>query len=650
MRLRSRYLLLIDLLAVTFAAIAAFVVRYEALVRIGPYIRYNSFFFLIVLLVRPTVYYIFGLYRSWWRYASIAELIAISHAVTVGSIITAALIFGFFGHETNGVRDFSRSVLLLDWLLNMFAIGATRILLRMLQSKASTYEKSNHLKTPQHKVLIMGAGDAGALIAREMQNNAALGLLPIGFLDDDPVKQGAQIYGISVLGTRQDIPRLAREEGIDEVVIAMPTAPGSAIRDVRAICAKANVKTRTIPGLYELLNGSVSVSQIREVKIEDLLRREPIRTNLAAVEGYIHNAVVLVTGAGGSIGSELCRQIAARKPRQLLLLGHGEGSIYNIVIELQRSFPQLSYAPLIADVRDAGRIERLFLKHRPDVVFHAAAHKHVPLMESNPEEAFTTNVLGTRNVLRAAEKAGTSRFVLISSDKAVNPVNIMGASKYLAELLVQQTARRTGRSFVVVRFGNVLGSRGSVVPLFERQIATGGPVTVTHPDMIRYFMTIPEAVQLVMQAAALGEGGEVFVLDMGEQIRILDLARDLISLSGLKPDEDIEIKFVGIRPGEKLYEELFAEGEKPMRTSHGKILRARSHQIITEEKLAQGIDAILAAARQEDPAALSEALQAVLPTYSQPGQALPRPALVKVEAIAPAQPPQVAPSAKSATA
>jgi len=372
---------------------------------------------------------------------------------------------------------------------------------------------------------------------REMHNNPTLGYVPIGFLDDDPAKQKLQIHGVPVLGTRHDIPRIAQQEGIDEVVIAMPTAPGSAIREVRAICERSQVATKTIPGLYELINGSVAIGQIREVKIEDLLRREPVRTDLAAVESYIAGAVVLVTGAGGSIGSELCRQIAARKPGQLLLLGHGETSIYNILSELTRLAPRLPAVPLIADLRDADRIARLLRRHRPQVIFHAAAHKHVPLMESNPEEAFTTNVLGTENLLRAAEQAGTSRFVLISSDKAVNPVNIMGASKYLAEVLVQHAAKRTGRQFVVVRFGNVLGSRGSVVPLFEHQIAAGGPVTITHPEMTRYFMTIPEAVQLVMQAAVLGQGGEVFVLDMGEQIRILDLAHDLISLSASRREK-----------------------------------------------------------------------------------------------------------------
>ena len=614
-QIRGRHLLLIDLVVVTLAAVAAFVIRYEALVNIGPYISHNALFFVAVLIVRPSVYYLFGLYRYWWRYASVAELITIVEAVTVGSLVVTALMFGFLAPQVSGVRVFSRSVLLLEWMLNLLATGCTRILVRLLQTRGRAHGAQAGKKAPARKVLIMGAGDAGALVVREMHNNPTLGYVPIGFLDDDPAKQKLQIHGVPVLGTRHDIPRLAQQEGIDEVVIAMPTAPGSAIREVRAICERSQVATKTIPGLYELINGSVAIGQIREVKIEDLLRREPVRTDLAAVESYIAGAVVLVTGAGGSIGSELCRQIAARKPGQLLLLGHGEASIYNILSELTRLAPRLPAVPLIADLRDADRIARLLRRHRPQVIFHAAAHKHVPLMESNPEEAFTTNVLGTENLLRAAEQAGTSRFVLISSDKAVNPVNIMGASKYLAEVLVQHAAKRTGRQFVVVRFGNVLGSRGSVVPLFEHQIAAGGPVTITHPEMTRYFMTIPEAVQLVMQAAVLGQGGEVFVLDMGEQIRILDLAHDLISLSGLTPGKDIEITFTEIRPGEKLHEELFGEGEVRMATAHEKILLTHTPSSLSEEELTGGIALVLQAARQDDTATLFETLHHLIPSF-----------------------------------
>ena len=614
-RIRGRHLLLIDLLAMSMAVIAAFVIRYEALWRIGPYLRRNLYFFAAVLIVRPPVYYFFGLYRRWWRYASISEMLVLVEAVTLGSLIIAALTAFLLSPVVNGVHVFSRSVLLIEWMLSLLAVGSTRMLLRLIQTKPGTQESRSRQKAPTRRALIMGAGDAGVLIVREMQTNPSLGYLPIGFVDDAPEKQGVKIRGVPVLGTRQDIPHLSRQKEIDEVIIAMPTAPGSAVREIRALCEKADIPAKTIPGLYELLSGAVSIGQIREVKIEDLLRREPVQTDLTAIEGYIAGEVVLVTGAGGSIGSELCRQIALRKPRQLLLLGHGENSIYHIWKELLERFPKAMLKPLIADIRDADRLERLLLRYRPAVVFHAAAHKHVPLMESNAEEAFTNNVLGTANLLNAADKADTDRFVLISSDKAVNPVNIMGASKHLAEILVHHAARRTSRRFVVVRFGNVLGSRGSVIPLFEKQIAAGGPVTVTHPDMVRYFMTIPEAVQLVLYAAILGEGGETFVLDMGEQIRILDLARDLISLSGLRPEKDIDIVFTGIRPGEKLYEELFGAGEEPIPTPHPKILQTHAQSSPSQERLQAGIAQMLIAARAGDADALNAEIQRLVPSF-----------------------------------
>ncbi len=615
MKIRGRHLLLIDLLTMSVALVAAYVIRYEALWQIGPYLKRNLYLFATVLLVRPLVYYFFGLYRRWWRYASVSEMLVLVEAVTIGSLIITALTAFLLAPVVDGVRIFSRSILLIEWMLSLLAMGGTRMLLRLIQTRTGTQEARARQQGPTRRALIMGAGDAGALIVREMQNNPSLGYLPVGFVDDAPAKQGIKIHGVPVLGTRQDIPRLSRQKGIDQVIIAMPTAPGSAVRDIRAICEKADIPAKTMPGLYELLSGAVSISQIREVQIEDLLRREPVHTDLGAIESYVTGEVILVTGAGGSIGSELCRQIMLRKPRQLLLLGHGENSIYNIWMELRKRFPQATLKPLIADIRDIDRLERLFLKYRPSVIFHAAAHKHVPLMEINAEEAFTNNVLGTANLLNTADKAGTDRFVLISSDKAVNPVNIMGASKYLAEILVHHAAKRTSRRFVVVRFGNVLGSRGSVIPLFEKQIAAGGPVTVTHPDMTRYFMTIPEAVQLVLSAAVLGEGGETFVLDMGEQIRILDLARDLISLSGLRPEEDIDIVFTGIRPGEKLYEELFGVGEEPIPTTHPKILQTHSQGLPRQERLQEGVEKMLVAARAGDENALNAEIQRLVPSF-----------------------------------
>jgi FlaA1/EpsC-like NDP-sugar epimerase len=429
----------------------------------------------------------------------------------------------------------------------------------------------------ERRVVVMGAGDAGEIIVREMQENPGLGMVPVGFVDDDGSKTGLRIHGVPVLGTREDIPALAAAEEIDEVIIAMPTAPGRAIRGVVEICREAGVRCETMPGIYELISGQVGVNQIREVQIHDLLRRDPVRIGGGGAERLVAGARVMVTGAGGSIGSELCRQIASHGPETLILLDHGENQVYRIRQELAGAYPGVELAPVVADVRHGACLARVFRRFEPEIVFHAAAYKHVPLMERNRAEAVTNNVLGTETLLEAAEAHGVGRFVLISTDKAVNPVNVMGATKRAAELLVQAAAERTGRAYVAVRFGNVLGSRGSVVPLFQKQIAAGGPVTVTHPEMERFFMTIPEAVQLVLQAAALGEGGEIFVLDLGEQVRIVELAEQLIRLSGLEPGEDVEIAYTEPRLGEKLSEELFAAGEEPTRTKHEKILVANEN-------------------------------------------------------------------------
>jgi FlaA1/EpsC-like NDP-sugar epimerase len=406
---------------------------------------------------------------------------------------------------------------------------------------------------------------------------------------------------------------LVHQLKLDQVLIAMPTAPGQAIRAIKDVCESIPVACKTIPGIYELLSGTVEVNQIRDVQIEDLLRRDPVRIK-ADDASYVYHKVVLITGAGGSIGSELCRQVAHRGPRKLVLLGHGENSIYLIQQELCAKFPSLELVPVIADIRDKNRLCQVFEAHRPDVIFHAAAHKHVPLMELNLAEAVTNNISGTHHMLQAAEQFDVERFVLISSDKAVNPANIMGATKRIAELMVQDIAHRTGRNFVAVRFGNVLGSRGSVVPRFKRQIAAGGPVTITHPDMERYFMTIPEAVYLVLQAASLGQSGELFVLDMGEPVKIVDLARDLITLSGLQPDRDIEIKFTGIRPGEKLKERLFLDDEDYEPTPHEKVFVSQGHTLLEGQSLDRAVHKLIQLAQRGAPnAEIWEAVKTIVP-------------------------------------
>jgi len=445
--------------------------------------------------------------------------------------------------------------------------------------------------------LIVGAGDAGALVVREMQKNPQLKTSPMGFLDDDPEKQAFHIHGIPVIGKLADLEAQIDQKQVDEVIIAIPSAPGRVIRQVADACRRKGVPFRTMPGIYELLGGMVSVNRLRDVDITDLLRREHTPIDDQRVGLSLSRKRELVTGAGGSIASELCRQIARWSPAELLLVGHGENSIFEIILELEELFPSLAIQPVIADVRHADRLMNIFSTYKPQVVFHAAAHKHVPLMEKNVEEAVTNNILGTRNVVQTAQQTGVERLVMISTDKAVCPTSIMGATKRIAEMLVLEAANNGSRAYSVVRFGNVLGSRGSVVPLFKRQVARGGPVTVTHPDVERYFMTIPEAVHLVLQAFAMERGGEVFVLDMGEPVRVMDLAEDLIRLSGLEPGRDIEIQVTGLRPGEKLSEELWDKNATYTPTDHPEIAKLADEDRLTGEQLTQTVDTLVQYAR-----------------------------------------------------
>ena len=611
--LRVRYLMLLDLLCILLAVVFSFVIRYEALISVWPYLERNWTLFVLAPLVRLPVYYVFRLYRRMWRYASMKELQVIILAGVVGTALICAVNFGLL--PALGITYcLSRSILVLEGGLSVAFLGGTRFLLRLAQARMHPQDLAR-LKTfvqNPRRVLIVGAGDAGAMILREMQQNPGLGLEAVGFVDDNCAKLEMHIHGVRVLGTRADIPALVKKHQIDEVIIAMPTAPGREIRAIKSICDDGGVGYKTVPGIYELIGGTVAINQIRDVQIEDLLRRDPVAPDPEHA-AYLRGAVVMVTGAAGSIGSELCRQVARQRPRRLVLLDQAESGMYHINAELQARYPALEIYPVVADIRDWARIDRVIACHRPEVIFHAAAYKHVPLMEANPEEVVLNNVLGTRNLLRAAERQDVARFVLISTDKAVNPCNFMGASKRTTELLVQDAARRNGSCFVVVRFGNVLGSEGSVIPLFKRQIGAGGPVTITHPEMERYFMTISEAVQLVIQAAVLGDGGEVFVLDMGEPVKIVDLARDLITLSGLQPGRDIEIEFIGVRSGEKLFEQLFNDGETYTLTAHERIFVVTEKAPLGGQDLQWGVQRLIKAAQSGEVDRLWELTRAVAP-------------------------------------
>lgn len=606
--LSNRYVLVGDLLLAVISVLGSYALRLELGSQFFDYLPSALWMIGLALVIKPVVYYLFGLYQRIWIYASVEELKLIVAAVTAASVLLAggmvvALSLGAF-------VGLPRSVLVIDWLLSMILVGGLRFSFRLMAESRGPVAS---LVTQPRRVLIVGAGDAGALVVREMQKNPQLNLQPIGFLDDNPAKQKQQIHGVPVVGTLSELPQVLERYKVDEVVIAIPSAPGRVVRVVADIARLKGVPFRTMPGIYELLGGKVSVSRLREVDISDLLRREPLQVNEGVVGEALSGRVVLVTGAGGSIGRELCRQIARWGPKLLILLGHGENSIFETLLELRESFPALNLQPIIADVRDRPRLEVVFNEYRPEVVFHTAAHKHVPLMEINVEEAITNNVLGTLNLVEVSLAYLVDRFVFISTDKAIRPVNVYGATKRLAEMIVLNAAQRSAGRFSVVRFGNVLGSRGSVVPIFKRQIAQGGPITITHPDMKRYFMTIPEAAHLVLQVAGMGRGGETYLLNMGQQIRILDLAEDLIRLSGLEPGRDIEIVFTGIRPGEKLSEDLWDEGVSLRVTDHPDIFRVEHQEVLEGEALYRVVTELIKLARAGEREQIVALLDEVIP-------------------------------------
>ncbi|NHN34319.1 polysaccharide biosynthesis protein [Paenibacillus agricola] len=505
---------------------------------------------LTLLLSHHLLAHVYKLYKRVWRYSSVGELISILKAVTMSILITALVQYAIN-------HDVYYRAMVITWMMHIILLGGLRFSWRVYQDQTMAMVDYSTKK----RTLIIGGGAAGAMVARQLKHNPKAELHPVAFVDDDPLKNKLEVMQLPVLGGRERIEEVVRELNISNIIIAIPSLNKRELTEIMKECSKTTAKTQIVPMLEDLLSGKVSVSEFRNIQVEDLLGREPVELDSEAISLYLKGNTILVTGAGGSIGSEICRQVTNFNPARMILLGHGENSIYNIEMELKSSnLHHIEYITEIADVQDREKIFKLIEKHKPNVVFHAAAHKHVPLMERNPEEAIKNNVIGTKNVAEAADKHGVDTFIMISSDKAVNPTSVMGASKRIAEMIVQDISRESKTTFAAVRFGNVLGSRGSVIPLFKAQLQKGGPITVTHPDMVRYFMTIPEASRLVLQAGALAKGGEIFVLDMGEPVKIVDLAKNLIRLSGFT-EEEIGIEFTGIRPGEKLFEELLNENE-----------------------------------------------------------------------------------------
>jgi FlaA1/EpsC-like NDP-sugar epimerase len=569
---------------------------------------------LLSLIVKVSIFGLFKQYRGWWRYVSISDLIGILRASLLSTLIILTLWFGllsfsrftkpsststtprpttFIQEKLLDISEVGQGVFMADLFGTFLLLGGLRMIIRLYYEEFRTVE-AGRLK----RLLIVGAGDAGEALLREIHRMPVAQYEVIGFIDDNPAKQGTNIHGISVRGTLEHLPRICADRNIDEIAIAMPSATHRERRRVIQVCEGIKVRFSTVPSITDIASGKYRVSQIRDIDINDLLGREAVLLNTDLIEAFTKDKIILVTGAGGSIGSEMCRQICNFGPKPLLLLEQAENPLFYIDQELRQKFPQVPLKAIICDITDRTRVFQIFETYKPQVVIHAAAHKHVPLMELNPGESIKNNIIGTQNVADAADQFDTTNFVMISTDKAVNPTSIMGSSKRIAEIYVQDLSRTSKTHFVTVRFGNVLGSDGSVVPIFKKQIAKGGPVTVTHPEMKRYFMTIPEASQLVLQAASMGKGGEIFVLDMGEPVKIVDLARELITLSGFRPGEDIEMVFTGPRPGEKLFEELSIEGEDMLRTDHPKICIWKNIPM-DREKLRASIDQLIALTRDK---------------------------------------------------
>ncbi len=571
MRWRSIVKFLLHAAIFTFAYVTAYLLRFEfsPSPEILALLRHTI---PLVLVSKALAFLVFGLFQGWWRYVSMRDILPIAGGCTLGSLL-------FWGVDFFLMPDIAipRSIFVIDWGLTLMIVLGARYFIRFGREVLGRGKRGS-----DRRVLVVGAGSAGLMLVREIRGNPGLGMIEVGFVDDDRAKIGTRIDGVPVLGPHEEIPAICEKHGIDEIIIAIPSASPSHLRHILDHCKDVKAGARILPGVGELIGGKVSIRALRNVDLEDLLGRDPVALDAGLLERHITGRTVMVTGAAGSIGSELCRQVAQRRPGRLILFESAESPLFSLDMEMRHRFPALDLVPVIGDVRDRGRVEETVRAHRPAVIFHAAAYKHVPMMEIHPVEAVKTNVLGTRIVAEAAARFGVERFVLVSTDKAVRPTNVMGATKRLAELVIHNM-NGEGKStvFVAVRFGNVLGSVGSVIPVFRKQLMTTGKLTVTHPEASRYFMLIPEAAGLILQAGAMGEGGEVFVLDMGEPVKIVDLAKNLVRLSGKELGVDAEIVFTGLRPGEKLHEELIVEGEDVGGTAHPKVMK-----LIGNEKMA----------------------------------------------------------------
>ena len=607
---RRVLVILAHVLMWTASFYASFLLRFEFGIP-HPYLVQVPKWLATLLVVRAGVHASLGLFHGLWRYSGSRDLIALIKAATISTAIFA-LVVTFVGP-----KGLPRAVIVMDWIGSIVVVGGVRFSIRALREIAVQVAKPP--PEGRRRLLIVGAGDAGEMLMREIVRTHAARYEVIGFVDDNKVKVGERIHGVPVLGPLADTRSIVTEREIDELIIAIPSASGKEMRHIVDLCTGTGAHIRTLPGMDKLIDGRVTVNQLQAVKIEDLLGRDPVVLDNEAINSFVRSRVVLVTGAGGSIGSELCKQVARFGPRKIVLVEQAENNLFHIHRAIVREFPDVPVVPCVADICDTKRMETIFASEKPHVVFHAAAHKHVPMMEENPGEAIKNNVFGTKKVADLSSQHGVEKFVMVSTDKAVNPTSVMGVSKRTAEIYVQALSQRSKTQFVTVRFGNVLGSAGSVIPLFQEQIALGGPVTVTHPEMKRYFMTIPEACQLILQAGAMGVGGEIFVLDMGEPVKIVELARDLIKLSGLVPGEDIEIKFTGIRPGEKLFEELSTSEENADKTKHPKIFvgRFRPCEWATID---QALSALHTLSDGADVNAIRAAFAILAPEYTSPAR------------------------------